>query len=292
LGLFFIKSFLRLLSWLPAGGPYWLARRLASLWMRLSPRKHQTTIRNLEMCFPDLDTDERQALIRESFVHYVAAVLEAGHNWYSPVESLRARCDEVVGQDQFDAALATGKGVMLLAPHCGAWEYLGIHLQHIPEFAILYKPPEDPRLHQALVERRKRAGGTMIPANPGAVRSLFAHLKKGGSAGVLPDQDPSKGQGRFAPFFGVPAFTGVLAPRLANKTGCHVFFGVCERLPKGRYRIHYLRADETVGGDDLDAAVAGVNRGVEQCVRIDPAQYLWSYRRFKTRPEGEPPFYQ
>lgn len=244
------------------------------------------------MCFPDLDAGERHDLVLDSFVHYVAAVLEAGHNWYSPLEHLRARCDEAVGQESFNAALASGKGVMLLAPHCGAWEYLGIHLQQNPEFAILYKPPQDPRLHQALVERRKRAGGIMIPANPGAVRSLFAHLKKGGSAGVLPDQDPSKGQGRFAPFFGVPAFTGVLAPRLANKTGCHVFFGVCERLPGGRYRIHYLQADKAVGGEDLDAAVAAVNQGVEQCVEIDPAQYLWSYRRFKTRPEGEPPFYQ
>jgi KDO2-lipid IV(A) lauroyltransferase len=290
-GLIFAKLILRLLSLLPAGGPYWLARRLAPLWMRLSPGKRNTTVRNLERCFPDLDADARDELVRESFVHYVAAVLEAGHNLYWSTDKLQARCDEVIGRDALNAALESGRGVMVLAPHWGAWEYLGIYLQRVPEIAILYKPPEDPRLDKALVGRRERGGATMIPASARGVRALFAHLKSGRGAGVLPDQEPSRGQGRFAPFFGVPALTGVLAPRIARKTGCRVFFGVCERLGGGRYRIHILPSEEVVSGDDLDAAVAAVNRGVERCVEIDPAQYLWSYRRFKTRPEGEPPFY-
>ena len=100
-----------------------------------------------------------------------------------------------------------------------------------------------------------------------------------------------RGQGRFAPFFGVPALTGVLTPRIARKTGCDVYFGICERLPGGRYRIHIFAGDDAISGDDLDDALAAVNRGVERCIEIDPAQYLWSYRRFKTRPEGESPFY-
>lgn len=287
----FARFFLRLLSWLPAGAPLWLAQRVAGPWMRLSPTKHHTTVRNLERCFPRLDKAERDRLVRASFVHYVASVLEAGHNWYWPVERLAERCVEVVGRDQLNHALTTGRGAMVLAPHFGAWEFLGIYLQRIPDIAILYKPPDDPRLDQALRDRRERGGAKMLPANAQGVRALFAHLRNGKGAGVLPDQEPSRGQGRFAPFFGVPALTGVLAPRIARKTRCHVFSGVAERLPGGRYRIHILPADEVIGGDDLDAALAAVNRGVERCIAIDPAQYLWSYKRFKTRPEGEPPFY-
>lgn len=287
----FARGFLRILSWLPAGGPDWLARRLAGLWMRLSPTKRHTTERNLERCFPDLSEAERERLGHRSFVHYVASVLEAGHNWYWPVEKLSARCDEVIGLDLLSSAIEARRGAMVLAPHFGAWEYLGIYLQRLPKIAILYKPPDDPQLDRALRERRERGGARLLPANSQGIRALFAHLRNGGGAGVLPDQEPSRGQGRFAPFFGVPALTGVLAPRIARKTGCDVFFGVCERLPKGRFRIHILPADPAIGGDDLDAALAAVNRGVEECVAIDPAQYLWSYKRFKTRPEGESPFY-
>lgn len=287
----FAKALLRLLSWLPAGAPYWLARKLAGTWMRLSPTKRHTTLRNLERCFPDLDAAARERLAHESFVHYVASVLEAGHNWYWSVEALASRCDEFAGRDRVNRALGSGQGVMVLAPHFGAWEYLGIYLQQYPEIAILYKPPDDPRLDRALLERRQRGGAQMLPANAQGVRTLFAHLRNGKGAGVLPDQEPSRGQGRFAPFFGVPALTGVLGARIARKTRCHVFFGVAERLPGGRYRIHILPAEDAIGGDDLEAALAAINRGVERCIAIDPAQYLWSYKRFKTRPEGEPPFY-
>lgn len=287
----FAKAILRLLSWLPAGGPYWLARRLAGLWMYLSPTKRHTTLRNLERCYPDMGAQERKRLVRESFLHYVASVLEAGHNWFWPVEKLPVQCEEFVGRGEFEEMLASGKGLMVLAPHFGAWEYLGIYLQSYPDIAILYKPPDDPRLDRALLERRERGGARMLPANAKGVRALFAHLRNGNGAGVLPDQEPSRGQGRFAPFFGVPALTGVLAPRIARKTGCHVAYGIAERLPRGRFRIHIFPADPAIGGDDLDAALEAVNRGVEQCVQIDPAQYLWSYKRFKTRPEGEPPFY-
>lgn len=286
------KAILRLLSYLPPAAPYRLGRRLAGLWMRMSPTKRNTTMRNLERCLPGLDEEARHRLARESFVHYAASVLEAGHNWYWSIERLTARCASFVGQDLFESCLRSGRGLMVLAPHFGAWEYLGMFLQQYPDIAILYRPPDDPRLNQALLDRRKRGGAALLPANARGVRTLFAHIRNGHGAGVLPDQEPSRGQGRFAPFFGVPALTGVLAARIARKTGCHVVLGVAERLEGGRYRVHMLPAEEqTIAGDDLDAALAAVNRGVETCIAIDPAQYLWSYKRFKTRPEGEPPFY-
>ena len=285
------RALLRILSWLPADAPFRWAHGLAGLWMRLSPTKRNTTIRNLERCFPELDAAERERLVRESFVHYVASVLEAGHNWYWTVDRLAGHCDEVLGRDALNQALASGRGVMLLAPHLGAWEYLGVYFQKIPEIAILYKPPEDPRFDRALRERRERGGATLLPANAQGVRALFAHLRSGKGVGVLPDQEPSRGQGRFAPFFGVPALTGVLAARIARKTGCHLFTGFAERLPGGRFRIHILPAENAIAGDDLDEAVAAINRSVERCIAIAPEQYLWSYKRFKTRPEGEPPFY-
>jgi len=285
------KSILWLLSLMPAGMPYWLAERGAGLWMHLSPTKRHTAERNLQRCYPDLSEEERTRLVRESFHHYLCSILETGHNWYWSLERLQAQCDGIVGEDLVRGGLSSGQGLVALAPHFGAWEYLGVYLQQFPDIAIVYKPPSNPRLEKALLERRRRGGANLIPATASGLRQLYAHIKAGKGAGILPDQQPSSGQGRFAPFFGLQALTGVLAPRLVQRTNCLVLLTVCERLPGGRYRVHFMPADEEVHSSDLLTALTGVNRGVERCIAIDPAQYLWSYKRFKARPEAEPSFY-
>jgi KDO2-lipid IV(A) lauroyltransferase len=288
---FLIKSILWLMSLMPAGLPYWLASRGAGMWMRLSPVKRHTTERNLERCYPQMDAQQRHDLVVESFRHYLCTALETGQNWYWPKQRLFNRCEAFLGESLLQEALASGKGLVILAPHFGAWEYLGLFLQKHLDIAILYKPLSHPGLEQALREKRRRAGGLLIPANASGLRQLYAHLRNGKGVGILPDQQPSAGQGRFAPFFGNQAFTGVLVPRLVQRTGCIVVACVCERLPGGRFRVHALPVDEEIHSADIDTALAAMNRAVERCIAVDPPQYLWSYRRFKSQPADAAPFY-
>jgi len=285
------KVLLRLLGWLPESAPYRIARACAGLWMRLSPRKRKVAEANLKACFPNLSQAELAHLLRESFVHYVCSILEAGRNRYWPMHRLQDLCDDVEGGDLLRQAIASGRGVLVLAPHFGAWEYLGLYLQTLFDMAILYKPPAHPGLDKALLQMRSRAGGKMLPATVTGLRQLFAHIRAAKVAAMLPDQQPSSGQGQFAPFFGVPALTGVLAPRLVRKTGCTALFFACERLDNGHYCIHVMPADEAICSSDMDAALLAINRGVEKCIAIDPAQYLWSYKRFRSRRDGDPPIY-
>ena len=83
----------------------------------------------------------------------------------------------------------------------------------------------------------------------------------------------------------------MLVPKLVQKTGARVIFAVCVREPKGRYRVHVIPAHEDIYSEDMDKAVAAVNRGVEECIAIDTEQYLWAYKRFRARPDGERTFY-
>jgi KDO2-lipid IV(A) lauroyltransferase len=289
--IYLVKFVLWLLSLLPAGMPYRLGGWLAGPWMKWSPVKRHTTERNLERCFPGMEPAARRRLALESFRHYVCTVFEAGHNWYWSLDRLQQRCDEFVNEELFRGALESGRGVVVLAPHFGAWEYLGVYLQKYPGIAILYKPPSHPGLEKALLAKRRRGGAHLIPATPTGLRQLYAHIRSGGGAGVLPDQQPSAGQGRFAAFYGNPALTAVLVPRLVQRTGCIVLASVCERLPGGRYRVHMLPVSDAVYSEDMVTSLTAMNRAIEECIAIDPAQYLWSYRRFKTQPEGQPDFY-
>ena len=289
--IYLAKSVLWLLSLMPAGMPYWLSGKGAGLWMRLSPVKRHTAERNLERCYPEMDSAQRKRMVRDSFRHYLCSILETGHNWYWSLDKLESLCDGIINLELFWESRAAGRGVVALAPHFGAWEYLGVYLQGVADIAILYKPPSNPGLEKALLARRRRGGGKLIPATASGLRELFAHIRSGEGAGVLPDQQPSTGQGRFAPFFGHPALTGVLVPRLVQRTGCVVLATVCERLEGGRFRVHLIPVDEEIHSDDMVTSLTAMNRAIERLIAIDPAQYLWSYRRFKAQPEGAEPFY-
>ncbi len=169
---------------------------------------------------------------------------------------------------------------------------MNLYLMRYGMGAVLYKPGRHPEIDEALLEKRRRGGSQMVPATPAGLRTMFKLLKGGQSVALLPDQEPTRGEGQFAPFFGVEALTGVLLPRMARRAGVPVFFGVCARGRKGRYRVHMFKADESIHSDDMRTALTAVNRGIEQCISVDTEQYLWAYKRFRNRPEGEPPFYK
>jgi KDO2-lipid IV(A) lauroyltransferase len=60
------------------------------------------------------------------------------------------------------------------------------------------------------------------------------------------------------------------------------------RMTREGYEARFFPAWEGYPGDDLQAAARRLNAFVEDRVREMPAQYLWSHKRFKTRPPGEP----
>ena len=160
------------------------------------------------------------------------------------------------------------------------------------DFAAVYKPSDKPEIDQLIALKRERAGSQMFAADARGLRQAFKHLKAGGVLCVLPDQQPKEGEGQFAPFYGVQTLTMTLLSKMVQRSECEIIYLTCERLAdKSGYRMHYLPADPDIRSTDMDVSLAAVNRGVETCIRIAPEQYLWSYKRFSIRPEGEPEFY-
>lgn len=287
---FLFKILARLFSFIhPRVAPA-LARPLAALPWRLSRRLRSVSLRNLEACYPEQPERERRDVARAAMTHYVRSGFEIGITWCWPRARFDTLFEPAEGWSHFERGLRAGRGLLLLAPHYGAWEMLGMYLsEHLG--ATLFKPSGDAGVDALLAARRERFGARLVPAGRQGLRALMDCLRAGDAVAVLPDQEPRAGEGRFAPFFGVPALTGVLAPRLIQRTGAAAVFAVCRRLPGGRFKVHVIPAPTDIASPDLDRAVAAVNRGVEQCIELDPEQYLWAYKRFRARPEGEEGFY-
>ena len=259
-----------------------------SIWALHGTPRHRARV-SLSLAIT-LDSEEkRQALLRPTLIETGKALVEVARIWNGDAARALALVHEVRGIDLFDAALAAGRGLIVAAPHLGCWELLNFWLCSRTPIAIAYRPPRQPALEPLLIKARGALAAEQVPAEGAAgVRRLFKRLSAGGVLGILPDQQPRQGEGEFAPFFGTPASTMVLLSRLAQRTGATVLFAFAERLPRGAgYRIHVRRAPDGIADADLATAVAALNRGVEECVRLAPAQYQWSYKRYSVRPPGD-----
>ncbi|WP_290796821.1 lysophospholipid acyltransferase family protein [Halomonas sp.] len=266
-------------------------RRLSSLWHlsrlagplvhRFSRREREVTEINLREVYPDRNETERRRLARESLTHSAATMLELGFAWMGDPERVEASILDVHGRELLDEARAEGRGVIVLAPHFGNWEVLNFWLSgHFP-FTAMYEPPKIAELDAVTRQGRERMGASLVPTNPRGVAALLKALKRSEAIGILPDQEPDWGSGVFAPFYGRPAYTATLLPKLVARTEARVVTGVARRIPGRGFELHFLAADERVYAPDEGESATGVNACVEAAIALDPAQYQWEYKRYR-----------
>ena len=276
----------------------WLRRMadtLAWAWRKLDARESKVARRNLELAYPELLPSQREELHRRILRTTARQALETLRFWTRPPAENLALLRERHGQDLYDAALASGRGLIVAAPHFGNWELLNQWLSSRGPIAVVYAPPES-AMGNAFLQRVRSADNIkQVRAEGPAVRQLWKVLKDGGAVGILPDQQPKQGDGEFVPFFDVQALTMTLVSRLAERTGATVLFAWCERTGANlEFALHVEPAPEGIADPDPVVATTALNGMIERIARRDPAQYQWTYKRFTIRPtgSGEPNPYQ
>lgn len=287
----FIKGLLRLIAYLPLAVVQGLGVLLGwLLWLfPNTPRRIAST--NITLCFSELSNTERNRLLRRNLVETSKGMLELGPLWLWPGKQVLGLIREVKGEEALGVALTRGKGAIVITPHLGVWEIAGLYYASRYPVTILYRPSRV-GLDEIVRTARQRTGASVVATDNRGVRALFQALQQNEVLGVLPDQDPGRESGIFVPFFGQQANTMILVSRLAMKTGAATFITYAERLPRGRgYKIFLEPLPPILSQGSLEASVTAMNAAIEQAVRGLPQQYLWTYKRFKTRPVGKSEFY-
>ena len=195
-----------------------------------------------------------------------------------------------VGAEHIEAAQAQGAGVLFLTPHLGCFEITAQayakRFGSTNPMTVLFRPARQTWLRDLVAGARQRPGLFAAPTTLAGVKQLIKALKAGQAVGLLPDQVPPEGQGVWAPFFGRDAYTMTLSARLAQAGGVQILLSWGERLKGGRgYRVHVRPFDVLNGGplsEDPIESAEQINRAMETLVRECPAQYLWSYNRYKS----------
>lgn len=276
-----------------------LARPCAGVLLRIfysfTPRLCSVAAHNLEMALPAISARERQEMIRGVYRSLARLLAEFSH--FSALTPQNV--SELVafdGLENYDAALAGGRGVLFLTAHIGAWE-LGAFAHGLKGYRlnVVYRALDNPALN-ALVNRYRCLGGNPLIEKRESARSILAALARNETVGILADQNTLADEGVFVNFFGIPACATAGIARIALHSGASVVPAFCVWDAKAkRFRILYESALKfSVSGDaerDVQAATQQMADVIERVVRAYPDQWLWIHRRWKTRPPGQPPLY-
>jgi KDO2-lipid IV(A) lauroyltransferase len=223
--------------------------------------------------------------------HWAAAVSEAGKAivelpfvWCAPPARVQ-RVTQVENLDLVRATLARGHGIVFLTPHLGCFEITAQEVARHAPLTVMYRPPKRAALKPLIEGARARSNLALAPATLAGVRVLAKQLKQGRPIGILPDQVPQEGEGVWATFFGRPAYTMTLPAKLAQLGKAPIVLTYAERLPRGRgFLVHFAPFADPLTGTPAEQAEA-INRAMEALIARCPAQYFWSYNRYK-RPDG------
>jgi KDO2-lipid IV(A) lauroyltransferase len=268
-----------------------LAGPLGRLAGRLMKSRRRVARRNIERCFPELGEAAREGLVDACFRSMGRMPFEIAWSWSASDRRLR-RMGRSEGLSAASAAFADGRGVLLISAHFSCLEIGGrLATLDLPRAAgVVYRPLRSPVLEW--YQNRGRARYAEARISKRDMRSAIRYLRAGGVLWYAPDQDFGPRQSVFVPFFGIPAATLTATLRLVELTGCHVvpMFPRYDAATR-QYIVHFRPPLKDFPTGDSLADLGRLNAMLEEQVREAPEQYWWIHRRFKTRPEGEPPFY-
>ncbi len=289
-GGWFLVAILWLMGKLPVRVGLWISRPLGWLLYRTMGRRRAVAQRNLERCFPEWTPQQVEALLRNNFRALARTVFEIAWCWGMSARRFK-QLSRVEGLENLLDAEEAGKGVLLITAHMTCMEVGGrMSCEQAPTTGV-YRP-----LNNAVLEwyqNRGRLAYAHGMISKRDMRSIIRYLRKGGVLWYAPDQDFGPDRSVFAPFFGIQTATLEATHKLLRMTGCALvpMFPEFEE-ETGRYVMRVLPAVDGLPSDDAVTDLARINAAMEAHVRRLPEQYWWIHRRFKTRPEGEAPFYE
>ena len=280
---------MRLISFLPMP-VLWVLGNAFGVFLHLLPLKlKKDALINVGLCFPELGKAGQRRLVRKHFRSLGVSFLCYGLGWWSSASRL-LRLVKFRDRHHYDNAIASGKSIIVFAPHFLALDIIGITLSIEQPYISMYRVSRN-RLLDRMLKRRGRFGGVLFERKSN-LKALIRHLREGRPFYYLPDQDPGGAEAVFVPFFGVPAATVTALSRIAKMTNAAVIPCYNRILPWGRgFEVRFEGPLRDYPSGDLEKDARRMNKKIEKAILQYPDQYIWGYRRFKTRPSGNPSLY-
>jgi KDO2-lipid IV(A) lauroyltransferase len=281
---------LRLVTLLPYRSATGIGRLLGQLLLLLSGSRQKIVDTNLARCFPDKSLEERNRIKSECYSNMGISLIEMAMCWWWSTQKLESLV-EIRGREHLDTALASGRGAILLTGHYTSLEIGGRLLTLFMPLQGLYRTQRNAMFDSYLYTRRRSYLVDIVSSKN--TRQFIKGIRKQIPTWYAPDQDFTRERNVFAPFMGIEAATISASSRIAQAADAAMLPYYPERKQDGSGYLLHIGAplEDFPSGDEITDATA-INSSIENWVRIFPENYIWIQKRFKTRPTGEPPFYE
>lgn len=256
---------------------------------RFDTKGKLTARRNIALCFPQLAAEERNALVLAHYEALGAALMELGLARWETHENVAAM-SRIEGGENLTDALHAGERVILLTGHFTPLELSGRVMQGIcPRIDAVFQMHSNEFVTEILRTTRERVAANTIESSD--VRGMVRSLKSGMALWFAPDQTVYSKQSMLTTFFGEPAMSNTATTKLARLGKAVAIPWFLRRLPEGGYVMTILPRLENFPSDDPVEDTRQFNAILEEAIGRAPEQYLWTYRRFKGRPNPLPDAY-
>ncbi len=274
---------------LPLPMAAWVGRRVGDIAYALFPGRRRLALANLGHVFPERSAAERRRIYRDSCRHLGLVFVELCELLARPLPRFLERIT-IDGLEHVEAVMATHGRALALSAHLGNWELLSAAHRLSPyHLAVVIRPLDSPALNALADAVRNKTGVELIDKRR-ALRPVLSALGQGRIVGILLDQNASRREGVFVPFFGRPASTSRSIALLAVRTGTPVLPIFARRERAGRHRVMVLPPLAPPQTNDTEAAVveltARCTSTIEAAIRQTPEQWLWMHNRWRTQPPG------
>jgi KDO2-lipid IV(A) lauroyltransferase len=276
-------GFMGLVVKLPFSVQQAVGRKLGILFRMFSGYRRTIVETNISLCFPELNTQQQQQLVKRAYDSLGMSLVETAYAYWASDEDFDAY-GTLEGMEHIEAAHRQGKGILLLSGHFCSLDFAGRVLARYLPVCFTYQKLRNKLIDTAIKKRRSETSEILI--NRFDTRGFIKALKAGHVVWYAPDQDQSRKNSVFAPFFGIPANTLTATTKLVKLTGAVVLPFHVRRLPDSQgYALTIAPPLENVPGASEIEDATRFNAIIETQIREHPEQYLWMHRRFKTRPE-------
>jgi KDO2-lipid IV(A) lauroyltransferase len=260
--------------------------RLFSMLYYLGSRFRLITIHNLQRSFPEKNYKEIIKIAKGSYRHFAIVAAEFADMPFITKENVQ-KWLEVDGYENYEAAIAKGKGILSIVAHFGNWELLPVA---IPIYAkpihIVYRPLDNQVIDNIVEHVRTMRGNSLIPKG-GSGKQISELLKENQIIGILSDQNVDVYEGVFVDFFGRSACTGVGLAVMAMRSGAPVIAIFPARQKSGKYKVIVKPPIEAVQTGNYEADLVfntqRFTKIIEEVVREYPEQWFWFHQRWKTK---------
>lgn len=278
-----------LLHWLPLPLLGRLGEAIGSLLFALLRKRRRIALTNLALCLPELSAAERERIARQHFQSYARSIIERSVLWWASEARLRRL---IVVEPGVPLNVIDAGPTILLCPHFVCLDVAGVAVMLESSLCSVYSRQQNAVFDEALRKGRSRFRPVKLVPRREGIKPIIRAMREGLPFFMLPDMDFGPKDAEFVPFFGVPAATLTAPARIAAATGAKVVPVVATYLPGYHgWKVTFYPHWEDYPGPDVVAATRRMNAFIEERVREAPAEYFWAHKRFKTRPAGEPGFY-